>query len=175
MRIFVCAGTFEFKQPYYAEQASKLGEMLAKKGHIYAQGGSLSGLMGATLRSYSELGGKVEFIIPEIYVPFDKPKLDEISDGKAEFFVVKNEAERLKKIITYDKIIIMPGGTGTLEEFLYSNETKRNHEHNAEIILVNINGYYDGILQQFQNIIGLGGKTDAFFYKVVKSVEEIKL
>ena len=82
---------------------------------------------------------------------------------------------RLNSIITCEKIIVLPGGTGTLEELLYCNETKRQNEHSAEIVLVNYKGYYDSILQQFENSFKLGVAKNAICFDVVKSVDELKL
>ena len=175
MRIFVCAGTIELKNENFNEQARKIGKMLAQGGHTYVQGGRLVGLMGETLKEFCKISNNVEFVIPEFYAKYDIPTLTEFQP-KAKITIVKNEAERLQQIITCDKIIVLPGGTGTLEEFVYSNETKRQKEHKAEIILVNYQGFYDAVLRQIENLCKLGyDKKDIINFKIVDSVEDLDL
>ena len=175
MRIFVCAGMFDFKEQDFCEQARKLGEILANNNHIYVQGGSLNGLMGETLREFSKLSKNVEFVIPAKYAEYDVPKLTQFLGDNIEIKIVDNEMARLNSIITCEKIIVLPGGTGTLEELLYCNETKRQKEHSAEIVLVNYKGFYDSILQQFENNFKLGLAKNAICFDVVNSVDELKL
>ena len=175
MRIFVCAGTMNFKEKDFCEQARALGKKLAISGHIYIQGGCLEGLMGETLCEFSKYSDKIEFIVPEYYFKKDKLKLSQFKVKNAKLTIVKSEADRLRQIITFDKIIVLPGGNGTLEELLYCNETKRQKEHSADIILVNYQGYYDSVLQQFEKFLKFGYTNNIINFEVVNSVEEIKL
>ena len=90
--------------------------------------------------------------------------------------ITKGESDRLAKIIACDEIIIMPGGTGTLEELLFVNETSRSNEHKKNITLVNIDGFYNGLLQQINTNIREGlSKTTTIRFKVVNSVDQLSI
>ena len=49
-----------------------------------------------------------------------------------------------------DAFITLPGGFGTFEEVLEVIALKQLGFHSKPIVLVNTNGYFDGLLQQFE-------------------------
>ena len=176
-RIFVCAGMNLAKDDNINEQATKLGYLLAKRGVEYVQGGSAQGLMGLTLNAFLEKSKNVSFFIPKAYYDYDAPLLKELVGAK--YFRAKkvlSEADRLKNIIQCDDIIVMPGGTGTLEELLYCNETVRAGEHVSRIFIVNIDGFFDGFLSQlYRNLQEGMSKKSAFKFKVLTSIDQLRL
>ncbi len=133
-KIFVCAGIQLAKNQEINNQATKLGTLLAESKALYVQGGSTKGIMGLTLHSFLQKSNNVEFIIPSKYYTLDAPELKKLV-GATHFKATKvdTEIDRLKMIISCDRIIVLPGGTGTLEELLYCNETLRANEHTATI------------------------------------------
>jgi uncharacterized protein (TIGR00730 family) len=52
-----------------------------------------------------------------------------------------------------DAFIALPGGYGTLEEILEIITLKQLHYHNKPIVILNINGFFDNLLAQFEYII----------------------
>lgn len=175
-RVFVCAGANLAKNININKQASELGFILAKNNLIYVQGGSAVGVMGETLKSFISKSKNVEIIIPKAYYNNDAPTLKNLL-GEENFNpkIVTQETERLQIIKSCDHIVVMPGGTGTLEELLYSNETSRASEHNCKIDLINIDGFYDGFLKQIQTNIDEGlSKPTAIHINVLKNVNELK-
>ena len=175
-KVFVCAGMSLAKNENINQQATKLGAMLAQANCIYAQGGSDQGLMGLTLKEFAKHSHKVELYIPEKYYPYDFPKLVETL-GADNFVAVKikTEAERLEKIKRCDEIIVLPGGTGTLEELLFCNETSRSQEHKNHITLVNIDGFFNGFLNQVEKNVQEGlSKPTAIKFDVVNNINEIE-
>ena len=177
MKVFVCAGMGLAKNENINKQAVELGKILAENKALYVQGGSDEGLMGLTLKEFLKYSKNVMFAIPKCYFDVDAPKLLKlVGAGNYRFIKVTNEAERLKVIKSCDKVIVLPGGTGTIEELLYCNETARAKEHNAEIYLVNIDGYFDGLLKQISTNMKEGlAKASAIKFYIVKSVSEIQL
>lgn len=118
----------------------------------------------------------MKFLIPNTYFKSDAPALREIV-GEALFNVQETigEAGRLTEIIKCDRIIVMPGGTGTFEELLYSNETKRSGEHKCRVTLVNIDGYFSGLLSQIEAGIREGLITNnVIHFDIVSSVKQIE-
>ena len=51
-----------------------------------------------------------------------------------------------------DMIILLPGAYGTLSEFMCLLEEKRTGIHNKDIIIFNINGFYDELIDMFNKI-----------------------
>ena len=176
-KVFVCASMGLAKNENINLQARKLGEILGlNKDVIYVQGGSPYGLMGETLKEFIKHSNNVEFYIPDSYYEEDSIALIELL-GVENFNATKTrgEAGRLESVIKCDHIIVLPGGTGTLEELLYSNETSRAKEHQSKITIVNIDGYYNGFLQQVQTNIEQGlSKTSTVRYEVVENVNQIQ-
>lgn len=174
-KVFVCAGMHLPDNKVMIEHAREVGRLLGEKGLIYVQGGSNQGLMGETLDEFLKYSKTVEFLIPKAYYDHDAPILENIV-GSKDFNAVRvdGEAERLKIIKNCDMIIVLPGGTGTLEELLYVNETGRSNEHEAEIFVVNSEGFYNGFLEQIKTNIKTGfSKKTALHFEFVKNPSEI--
>ena len=51
-----------------------------------------------------------------------------------------------------DIILILPGAFGTLSEFIDILEHKRTKIHNKKMIIFNINGFYDDLINMFNKI-----------------------
>lgn len=45
-----------------------------------------------------------------------------------------------------DVMVFLPGGLGTIDEIFSAIETKRSGEHNKDIIICNVDGYFDALL-----------------------------
>ena len=107
--------------------------------------------MGITLAEFLKYSDDVEIIIPKIYAD----DLKNIKHKKA--FVTEDLAERVKTITQQsDKIIVLPGGTGTILEIFFANESRRAQEHNCDIIVVNSDGFYDGLRAQIADMVARG-------------------
>jgi uncharacterized protein (TIGR00730 family) len=50
-------------------------------------------------------------------------------------------------------ILALPGGTGTLEELFEVMSLKKLGQYPHPIVVLNTNGYYDGMLQQTQKMV----------------------
>jgi len=168
MKIFVCAGMEALPDEKTAKEAVKIGKLLGQAGITLLQGGSDSGMMGLTLNEFLKHSDDVEMIIPEIY----KSNLRNLKYKKAH--IVPNLAARLHEIIKQaDAIIVLPGGTGTVLELFFTNEAKRAKECSCDIIIVNTNGFYDGLKQQMQSMIKRGFTTEKKF--TARFVDEFDL
>lgn len=175
-KVFVCAGMSFANNENINDQAIMLGKRLAEMGVTYVQGGSDQGLMGLTLKEFAKYSHKIELYIPETYYDHDYPQLVKtLGDDNFVAIKTKSEADRLERIKCCDEIVVLPGGTGTLEELLYCNETSRSQEHKNHITVVNIDGFYNGFLQQVEKNIQEGlSKTTAIKFDVAKNVNELK-
>jgi uncharacterized protein (TIGR00730 family) len=131
----------------YVEKTYDLTSLMAEKGWGLIFGGGMSGLMGAAARRMREMGGRITGVIPE--------KLnvkDVVFENCTELFVTKTLRER--KTIMEDRadaFIALPGGYGTMEELLEMITLKQLKYHVKPIVILNINGYYDGLKTVFEN------------------------
>lgn len=174
--VFVCAGMCLAKDERINKEAELLGDILAENKVWYVQGGCGDGLMGLTLAAFVKKSKKVAFIIPKAYFARDVKKLKKIVRFNiVQFRKVRSETERLKTIKKCNHIIVLPGGTGTLEELLYCNETFRAGEHKTQIDVININGFFNPLIKLIENGVKQGLiNPESLHFNVLKSVKEIK-
>ena len=127
------------------------------------------------LKEFIKYSNNVEFLIPEAYYESDAPALIKtVGLENFKFRKTKGEVGRLTIIKDCDHIVVLPGGTGTLEELLYCNETLRSEEHDNKLILVNIDGFFNGILSQIKSSMELGLiKPSAINFNIVDNVDQI--
>ena len=175
-KVFVAAGMSLPKSDIITDNARRLGRFLAENGFTYVQGGSADGLMGVTLKEFICYSKNVQFLIPKAYYNNDAQKLMEIV-GKDNFNakLMRGEADRLTNILSCKNVIVLPGGTGTIEELLYLNETSRAKEHACHIILVNCDNFYAGLSRQIETCYKQGlTKREAIKFQVINDVSELK-
>jgi uncharacterized protein (TIGR00730 family) len=56
-------------------------------------------------------------------------------------------------LVDADGVIALPGGSGTFEELLEALALKRLGLYFGPIVLANLNGYYDPLVEQFQRAV----------------------
>lgn len=122
----------------YFDAAEKMGALIAEKGYGLVYGGGLFGLMGAAAKGAKKLGGRVTGVAPKFFKP-DGVLYDECD----EFIYTETMRERKQKMEELsDAFIVMPGGIGTMEEFLEIFTLRQLGRHNKPIAILNTNGYY---------------------------------
>jgi uncharacterized protein (TIGR00730 family) len=131
--------------PAYAEAARELGRMLAEEGIGLVYGGGSLGLMGETAREVIRHGGRVTGIIPAFLSQREHMLLE-----AHELVVVENMHQRKHLMfLRSDAFVALPGGLGTLEEFVEQLTWAQLEQHQKPIVLVNIEGYWDPLLSLF--------------------------
>ncbi len=129
----------------YNENALELAELIVKEGLHLVNGGSKVGLMGVMARRVKELGGNSIGIIPQLI--YDKGLACYSTEN---LIITKDMRERKEKLSAYaDAFIALPGGFGTLEELLEVMTLKQLEVHQKPIVIMNINGFYNQLLEQF--------------------------
>ena len=146
MNIFIGSSSSEEINEVYKERSSNLIDLLSKENNLVF-GSANRGLMGICYRKFKENNRKIIGVCYELY----KDDLKELELD--EVHMVNNLEESNKKLEQLSDIILfLPGSFGTLSEFIYILETKRTNLHNKEIIVFNIDGFFDNLINQF-NII----------------------
>ena len=74
-----------------------------------------------------------------------------------------------------DAFVAMPGGFGTLDELFEIMTWRQVHLHDKPIVIVNINGYWDKLLDLIEHVItsGFAHETHRNLFRVVTSVEDV--
>ncbi|WP_338448028.1 TIGR00730 family Rossman fold protein [Niallia oryzisoli] len=132
----------------YIEGAKKLGKELAKRSTTLIYGGSSVGMMGAVADSALEAGGRVIGVMPRFL-----DNRERSHKHLTELIIVESMHERKAKMIELaDGFIAMPGGPGTLEEFFEIFTWAQVGLHQKPIGLLNINQYFDPIVDLFNHM-----------------------
>ena len=145
MIVFVGCSSSNDVENIYFEETKKLANILCENNCTLLFGSYDEGMMGELYKTFRENKCKIISVFPKNN--FGMLKLVE-SDEQIE---VLNASEQLKYLVNNgDLTIIMPGSYGTLSELMTSIQNKKLGEHNKKIIIVNINGFYDNIINQFE-------------------------
>ena len=151
-RICVFCGASTGNNPIYQEAAVAMGKALAENGIDLVYGGGNKGLMGLIADATIDNGGRAFGVIPKALV--DK---EEAHERLSEQFVVNTMHERKMMMATLsDGFIAMPGGYGTLEEFIEIITWAKLGFHQKPCALLNINTFYDGLLNYFDHLMSEG-------------------
>jgi uncharacterized protein (TIGR00730 family) len=146
--VCVYCGSGTGRNPAYVEAARKLGRMLAaaRIGLVYG-GGSL-GLMGEIARSVLDHGGHVTGIIPGFLSERERMLVE------AQELIVVDDMHQRKQLMfaKSDAFVALPGGLGTLEEFVEQLTWSQLGRHARPIVLANIEGFWNPLLAQFESM-----------------------
>lgn len=154
----------------YLNEAYELGKKLAEKNWTLVFGGGDTGMMGACAKGVHDNNGKSLGIAPEWIGEFE-PLCKQCS----KFIYVDSMDERKSKFLeNSDAFIISPGGIGTLDEFFEIITLRKLNQHDKEIIVYNINHFYDTMLKMIDEMgeKGFLYKQNELF-KVATSLDEI--
>jgi hypothetical protein len=149
MTICVYCSSSNHIDAVYPDVARTLGHVLAEREHALVYGGGNVGLMGVLARTLHEDGGHVTGVIPE------KLKAKEgIAYDVADELVVTDTMRERKKVMYMraDGFAVLPGGYGTLEEFLEVLTLKQLDYHQRPIALINTGGFFDPLLAFFDQL-----------------------
>lgn len=128
--------------PVFIEAARNLGRLLALQGLEVIYGGASVGLMGQVADGALERGGRVTGVMPTFM------SSRELTHQKlTQLHMVKSMHERKQLMADLsDAFIAIPGGFGTLDELFEIITWKQINLHAKPIGLLNLNGYFDGLI-----------------------------
>lgn len=130
----------------YTRPAREFAELLGKGGHTLVWGGSDVGLMKVVADGVQEAAGRLVGVSVEFLAAKVRPGVDEM-------VIAKDLAERKKLLLEKaDAVVIMVGGTGTLDEATEILELKKHGHTDMPVVLLNTAGFYDGLKEQFRRM-----------------------
>ncbi len=139
----VYCGSKPGTDPAFAQAALQVGRWIGEHGGQLVYGGGCNGLMGVVAQATLDAGGRVIGIIPKALV--DK---EWANHSCTELIVVDTMHERKRLMAEHaDAFIALPGGIGTFEEFFEVWTWRQLGYHDKPVGLLNIAGYYDGLMQ----------------------------
>ena len=146
--ICIFASSSELIEPKYFVLAEELGRAVARMGAGMVFGGGQRGLMGAVARGVKAEDGRIAGVIPA------KLNLPGIAYPECtEFYETETMHQRKQRMEDLsDAFIALPGGFGTLEEVLEVITLRQIGYHNKPIILINLDGFFDPLLEQFERL-----------------------
>jgi len=150
--IALYCGSRSGTNPIYQEKAIALATDIAQEGFGLVYGGASIGLMGQVADTVIQHGGEVVGVIPEFMLDY------EIAHHHlTELHIVKTMHER--KAIMAERasaFIALPGGLGTFEEILEVATWGQLNQHQKPMMLYNVNGFYDALIQQLDHAVTEG-------------------
>ena len=147
--VCIFASSCNYLEESYYQAAKKLGELLAKADIDIVYGGSCLGLMWACAEQVKKNGGRITGVMPQ-----KLHDMDVFSDYCDEFFLTPCMRSRKAKMDELSQALIaLPGGFGTLEELSEMIVQKQLGYNQKAIVILNTNGFYDKLLDFFEEII----------------------
>lgn len=146
MRICVYGASSVKTDNKYIKAVETLCHTLAKNGHNLVYGAGANGLMGASARGFSKGGGHIIGVAPHFF------SADGMLYDKCDELIRTDTMRERKQIMEdhADAFIIVPGGVGTFDEFFEILTLKQLARHQKPMIIYNIFGYYDKLLEFMQ-------------------------
>lgn len=138
----IYCGSRPGENPLFADAAHAVGTWIGQHGGQLVYGGGSGGLMGTVARATAEAGGRVVGVIPQSLV--DREFANRDCD---ELHIVQTMHER--KALMAERsgaFLALPGGIGTFEELFEVWTWRQLGYHDKPIGLLNMAGYYDGLL-----------------------------
>jgi uncharacterized protein (TIGR00730 family) len=151
-RICVYCGTSSTRDPVVEKEIRAFGSELARRGIGLVYGGSSLGMMGVLADEVITAGGKVIGVIPEALVGREAAH-----KHVTELKVVHTMHDRDQAMFDLgDAFVAFPGGFGTLDQVLEMITWKQLGIHGKPVVIANLGGYFNPLIQQFEKAIELG-------------------
>lgn len=157
--------------PEYFSAAERLAEIFCENNIWLVFGAGKMGLMGKLADTMVAHGGQMIGVIPEFMV-----ERNWFHPACTELVVTKDMAERKTTLWQRsDALVALPGGIGTLDELSEVLSLKQLGQLKHPIVLVNINGYYDKLLELMEGWIDQQFMSPVFrkMLRVVSRPEDV--
>ena len=150
--ICVFCGARSGTKPAYQAAAEAFGRAFAAENWQLVYGAGDVGLMGTVERAAQDAGADTFGVIPVHLLDMEVGKRD-----LSRFVVTENMHERKKVMfMNSDAIVVLPGGAGSLDEFFEVLTWRQIGLHDKPIFLLNIDGYWDKLIDLLDHIIAQG-------------------
>jgi len=122
--------------------ARQLGQWLGRNGHTLVYGGVEAGLMHEVAAGTVKAGGRVVGVVPRLFAHRADPLANET-------ITVRDLGERKQRMIELaHAFVVLPGGIGTLDEWMTTLDTLLLTDEQKPIVVANLNHLYDDTVRQ---------------------------
>ncbi|WP_296237631.1 TIGR00730 family Rossman fold protein [Psychrobacter sp. UBA5136] len=144
--VAVYCGSRSGNNEVYEQAARELGRALADNGLGLVYGGASIGLMGAVADEVIKGGAEAVGVIPTFMLKH------EIAHEQLTRLHLTDTMHTRKTVMAEyaDAFITLPGGLGTLEEIMEIATWRQLYQHEKPMIILNINGFYDCMIEHLQ-------------------------
>lgn len=165
-----CSASDKLDKKFY-NMAKEIAEIISNYHIKVIYGGGNVGLMGAIAKTLIDLKREVIGIIPKFLI-----KKEKVSLNITKLKIVSSMGKRKEYLFKLgDAFLILPGGTGTLEEVIEVLSWKILKLHNKPIIFLNFDNYWSPLIKQFEKIIEnkFGNKNLQNQFQVIKNPKQL--
>ena len=147
--VAIYCGSNDGRVESYKQFATKLGKVLAKRKINLVYGGTNKGLMGILANSAIEKGAHVTGVITE--------RLKDKNQVHPNLSMIETyptmQSRKARMIELADACIMMPGGIGTLEEFMEVWTLNQLGETSKPLGVLNIDNYFGNLIAFIEHMI----------------------
>lgn len=150
--ITVFCGANTGTRPIFRDTCIQLGQLFARRNIRLVYGGGSVGLMNIMANAVLDAGGTVTGVIPTFLAEKEVAN-EQVTE------LIKVESMHERKTIMYERsegVITLPGGFGTMDELCEMLTWSQLGLHKKPIGILNVDGYYDGLIQLFDNMVREG-------------------
>lgn len=152
MNICVFCGSSSGNDPVFKKTAQELGQLISKSNSTLIYGGANIGLMGIIADEVLSTNGSVIGVIPDFLM-----KREVGHPGLTKLEIVGTMHERKKRMAELtDVFVAIPGGWGTLDELAEILTWKQLGLINQPIGILNIDSFFDALLEQMKTMVEKG-------------------
>ena len=165
-----CSASNKLDKKFF-KMAKEIAEIVSNYHIKVIYGGGNVGLMGAVAKRLIDLKREVIGIIPKFLI-----KKEKVSLNITKLKIVSSMGKRKEYLFKLgDAFLILPGGTGTLEEVIEVLSWKILKLHNKPIIFLNFDNYWSPLIKQFEKIIEnkFGNKNLQNQFQVIKNPKQL--
>lgn len=154
--VCVYCGSRPGSGPEFAGMARNVGQWIGRHHGQLVFGGGHNGLMGIMADAALAAGARVVGVIPKALV-----EKEWAHSGCTELHIVETMHERKRIMAEHaDAFLALPGGIGTMEEFFEVWTWHQLGYHNKPVGLLNLDGYYNGLLDFLTSAVTQGFMSD---------------
>ena len=165
-----CSASNKIDKKFF-KMSIEVAEIISNYNIKVIYGGGNVGLMGVIAKTLASLNREVIGVIPKFLI-----KKEKISLKINQLKIVSSMSKRKEYLYKLgDAYLILPGGTGTLEEVIEVLSWKILKLHNKPIIFLNFDNYWTPLLKQFEKIIEnkFGNKNLQNQFLVIKKPRQL--
>lgn len=130
-----CSASFTV-DPKFNEVTAEFARKAAAAGHVIVSGGTVKGTMGVLSDTLAACGGVHIGIIPRFMEQY-------VHSSMSELIWTDTMAERKEKMREgADAVVALPGGIGTLDEFIETLTLKKLKRFDGELYALDTDGFY---------------------------------